>query len=64
MKCNCCEREVETRFGICWECANFESLVEDKIDMENNKIIKSLPNHTESINIVKAIIDFGKGIKK
>lgn len=60
MRCICCEEAKDTRFGVCFDCADFESLVCDKIDMNDNKVVKLLPQYSESLNIVKRIIEYGK----
>lgn len=60
--CKCCERLTDTRYGVCFDCANFESLIEEKKDMYDQPIEKSIDGSI-SLNILKSIIDHYK-IKK
>jgi len=54
MACIICEEDLDTRMGACFNCANFESLIYDKLDMRENPIEKTIPG-SESLNILKAI---------
>ena len=40
MKCKCCNREKDLRLGICFDCANAESIIVEGIDMWDNEIPK------------------------
>lgn len=55
MKCKCCERELDLRLGACFDCANFEALIDDKKDM-NDKPIERVIKGSDSLNILRAII--------
>jgi hypothetical protein len=42
MKCKCCNREEkELRFGVCFDCANAESIIAEGVDMWDNEIQKT-----------------------
>ena len=59
-KCVCCNKEKELRYGCCFECAGFESLISEKLDMNDKPIEKVLENQSESMNIVHAIINYAR----
>ncbi len=40
MKCRCCSREKELRYGFCFDCADAESIIVEGVDMWDNKIEK------------------------
>ncbi len=40
MNCKCCNREKDLRFGICFDCANAESIIAEGVDMGDNEIPK------------------------
>ena len=33
MSCKICDRNLELRFGVCWDCATMESIIADGVDM-------------------------------
>lgn len=35
-QCMFCGRCLELRFGGCWDCANLQSILIDRTDMDNN----------------------------
>jgi hypothetical protein len=39
-QCKCCERELELRFGFCFDCADAESVIVEGVDMYDNEITK------------------------
>jgi len=55
--------ERELRYGVCFDCANFESLVDEKRDMYDSLIEKTIEG-SESLNIVRAIINHTRNVKK
>jgi hypothetical protein len=40
MNCKCCNREKDLRLGVCFDCANAESIVVEGVDMWDNEIPK------------------------
>jgi hypothetical protein len=40
MKCKCCKREKELRFGVCFDCADAESVIVEGVNMRDNEIPK------------------------
>jgi hypothetical protein len=40
MNCKCCNREKDLRFGVCFDCADAESIVVEGVDMWDNEIPK------------------------
>lgn len=36
--CKCCEKPTDLRLGICFDCAECESVISDGTDMYDNKI--------------------------
>ena len=39
-QCKCCERELDLRFGFCFDCANAESVIVEGVDMYDNEITR------------------------
>lgn len=63
MSCRVCGDDKEKRFGVCFDCANFESLIHEKLDMYDKPIVKTIDG-SESLNILKAIIDYARAKNK
>ena len=40
MKCKCCERDLDLRFGFCFDCVECESVIEEGLDIYDKKIEK------------------------
>jgi hypothetical protein len=40
MKCKCCNREQDLRFGFCFDCANAESIITEGVDMWDEEVTK------------------------
>lgn len=40
MKCKCCNREKDLRLGVCFDCANAESILVEGVDMWEKEIPK------------------------
>jgi hypothetical protein len=38
--CNCCGRNLELRFGVCFDCADAESVIVEGVDMWDKEIPK------------------------
>ena len=60
-----CERDVggnNLRLGICFECATFESLIQDGIDMYDNEADKKI-NGSPSLNILRNILEAYRVVK-
>lgn len=38
--CKCCGRSLELRFGICFDCADAESVIVEGVDMWDKEIPK------------------------
>ena len=38
--CKCCGRNLDSRLGICFDCANAESIIIDGVDMYDTEIPK------------------------
>jgi hypothetical protein len=38
MKCKCCNREEELRFGVCFDCADAESVMVEGVNMWDKEI--------------------------
>ena len=46
MKCNTCKKEKsanDMRLGVCWDCAEAESIIEDGSDMDDKYMFDDLP---------------------
>lgn len=63
MSCIVCGNDEEKRFGVCFDCASFESLIHEKLDMYDKPIVKTIEG-SESLNILKAIIDYARSKHK
>jgi predicted ATP-dependent serine protease len=35
-ECKCCGKKKELRIGVCWDCAEAESIIDDGTDMRDN----------------------------
>jgi len=40
MKCKCCGHEKELRMGVCFDCANAESIIVEGVDMWDKEVPK------------------------
>ncbi len=40
MKCKCCNREQDLRFGFCFDCADAESIITEGVDMWDEEVTK------------------------
>jgi hypothetical protein len=40
MKCKCCNREKELRVGVCFDCADAESVIVEGVNMWDKEIPK------------------------
>jgi hypothetical protein len=40
MKCKCCNREKELRVGVCFDCADAESVIVEGVNMWDKEISK------------------------
>jgi len=60
-KCICCERkEIDLRFGVCFECASIEEIIKDgKLEFKANGFTL-IKGHTLALAKTKAIIDLIK----
>lgn len=63
MKCKCCEKESELRMGICFDCADAESVIKDGVDMFDAPITK-LDGYSESMSKLRYILEKYKIVKK
>ena len=55
-ECKVCGRILELREDVCFNCVEFESLIEGGIDMYDKPIKLELPNNTKSMNILYQIL--------
>lgn len=55
MTCKVCGRNLELRAGACFDCAEFESLIVDKVDMFDEPVKKEISG-TEELNILHQIM--------
>lgn len=55
MSCRICGRGEDTRVGVCFTCAGYESLINDKLDMYDNPIKREIEG-SESLNILHSIL--------
>lgn len=56
MKCKCCKREKELRLGVCFDCANAESIIVEGVDMWDNKVEK-VEGLTEGLSKLQHILN-------
>lgn len=63
MSCRVCGDNKEKRLGVCFDCASFESLIHEKLDMYDRPISKTIEG-SESLNILKSIIDYARNKDK
>ena len=55
MKCKCCNRDKELRLGVCFDCADAESIIVEGVDMYN-KEVKQEKDLSKSLSKVKHIL--------
>ena len=58
MKCRVCNRDESlnaSRFGVCWDCATFESLIMDGSDMDDKPQPRDIDGSL-ALNILHAIL--------
>lgn len=55
MKCLCCQRQMETRMGFCWDCVESESVIEEGTDMYDKEIPKQ-PQLTNGMSKLQFIL--------
>ena len=64
IKCICCGREKELRFGVCFDCANAESIIVEGADMWDEKV-KPIEGLSEGLSKVHHILNlYGVIVKK
>ena len=54
-KCKCCGQMAELRMGICWDCAECESVIETGEDMYDKPIPK-IENYSNAMSKLQYII--------
>lgn len=54
-KCLSCGKQAHLNLGICYQCASFESLIEDKVDLFDKPPQTEL-NGSESLNILNQVL--------
>lgn len=60
MKCKCCNREQELRFGFCFDCADAESIIAEGKTMWDEEVpkVEGLSTHLSKLQyILKKYID-------
>lgn len=63
MKCICCDNSgKDLREGVCFDCAGFESMVADAVDMFDKPQIKlmGLESNSAYLSTVKSIINYAR----
>jgi len=63
MKCKCCDREQELRFGVCFDCADAESIITEGVDMWDNPVEK-VEGLSEHLSKVRHILSLYGIVKK
>lgn len=63
MKCKCCNREKDLRFGICFDCADAESIIVEGVDMYDKEVEK-VEGLSTGLSKVKHILNLYGIIKK
>lgn len=53
--CKCCERDLDTRFGVCFDCADAESVIVEGKDMWDKEIRKE-ENLSTALSKLKHIL--------
>lgn len=53
--CRVCGRKAQTRMGVCFDCVWFESLIDDRTDMNDYSVKREIEG-SESLNILYQII--------
>lgn len=61
-ECRVCGGNSELRAGVCFDCAGFESLIDEKVDMFERPIEKKIDG-SDSLNILYKIIKHYKDKK-
>ena len=55
MKCKCCHKESDLRFGVCFDCADIESVIIEGVTMFDKPVTK-IDGLSESMSKVHYII--------
>ncbi len=65
-KCACCEKSNDTRMGVCFDCAECESLIAEGLDMRDKSpvILEGMEPYSKHLNILKTILKKYKVVKK
>jgi hypothetical protein len=53
--CKCCGRNLELRFGVCFDCADAESVIVEGVDMWDKEIPK-IEGLSKSLSKVQYIL--------
>ena len=56
MKCKCCQREKELRIGICFDCADIESVIVEGVTMYDEPVTQ-IDGLSESMSKVRHIVN-------
>lgn len=63
MKCKCCNREKDLRFGVCFDCADAESIIVEGVDMYDKEVEK-VEELSTGLSKVRHILNLYGIIKK
>jgi hypothetical protein len=59
MKCLCCNKDKELRFGVCFDCAEIQSIIVDGTDMRENGLKEDNKPAKTSLEKVKLLRERG-----
>lgn len=61
-KCKVCKKPIglnSSRLGVCWFCAEAESIIEEGLDMSNKSLSKDNTPAVSAMDKVRLLIDRG-----
>ncbi len=63
MTCKLCNKTAETREGVCWDCAEAESIISDAEDMYSKKVVGYDDSMSTHLNKLRFLIQKGWAVK-
>jgi hypothetical protein len=59
MECSCCKKNKELRFGVCFDCADAETIIDEGLDMYDKGLDESDEPAKSPLSKVKLLIQKG-----
>lgn len=56
-ECTVCHRIIDTRLGVCWDCAEAESIIDEGLDMWGRGLFNDSMPATTPMDKVRLLLD-------